>query len=84
MDSVMDSANLSLLIEARDAAKSGRGERLRRAAGLSQGEVAAAIGVSYAAVSRWEQGSRRPRGAPAIAWARLLRELANHVSSPMA
>ena len=35
---------------------------LRLRAGLSQNEVGAALGVSHAAVSRWESGKRLPRG----------------------
>jgi transcriptional regulator with XRE-family HTH domain len=44
---------------------------LREAAGLSQADIAAALGVSPAAVSRWEAGKRAPRGP----WADLYREL---------
>ena len=35
---------------------------LRERAGLSQYELAAAIGVSRPAVTRWEAGQRSPRG----------------------
>lgn len=63
-------------MEARDLAQSGCGRRIRVASGLSQAEVAAAIGVSPVAISRWEAGERRPRGAGAVAYARLLRDLA--------
>ena len=35
---------------------------LRQAAGLSQKEMADAIGVTRAAVSHWESGARTPRG----------------------
>lgn len=34
---------------------------LREAAGLTQEDLAAALGVSRAALSRWETGSRKPR-----------------------
>ena len=34
---------------------------LREGAGLTQAELAAAIGVSRAALSRWEAGNRFPR-----------------------
>ena len=40
------------------------GQQLRTARdqlGLSQSQLAVALGVSDAAVSRWEQGNRRPR-----------------------
>jgi len=36
---------------------------IRRAAGLSQGELAQAIGVTRQAVSNWESGIRTPKGA---------------------
>ena len=72
----MNSANdLGLLIEAREAAKTGRAEQIRTAAGLSQAEVASALGVSAACISRWESGDRRPRGPAAIAYGRLLQDL---------
>jgi transcriptional regulator with XRE-family HTH domain len=74
------SSDLSLLMEARTAAGSGRGRRIRQAAGLSQAELAAVVGVSPVAISRWEAGDRRPHGAAAIAYARLLRELAEQVA----
>lgn len=35
---------------------------LRVAAGLSQQDMAEAVGVTRAAVSHWENGARRPRG----------------------
>jgi len=78
----MESSNLTLVMEARDAARSGRGARLRAAAGFSQGEIAAAIDRSVACVSRWEAGERRPRGAAAIAYALVLREIAAALTDP--
>jgi transcriptional regulator with XRE-family HTH domain len=74
-------ADTLLIVEARDAAASGRGRRLRQAAGLSQPELAAAVGVSTPLVSRWEAGARRPRGNSAIRYAQLLRALAATLSS---
>jgi len=71
--------NLAVVAEARDLARSGRGERVRRAAGISQGELAAAVGVTPACVSRWEAGIRRPRGASAIRYAEVLARLAEGV-----
>ena len=35
---------------------------LRESAGLSQQEIADAVGVTRAAVSHWETGTRSPRG----------------------
>ena len=68
--------NVLLLIEAREAARSGRARRVRVLAGLSQQEVAEACGVDGSAVSRWEAGLRTPHGKAALAYARLLRALA--------
>ena len=68
--------DLSLLIEAREAAASGRAARLRRAAGLSQREVARAVGVTPGCITRWELGERRPTGAVAAEYGRVLREIA--------
>jgi DNA-binding transcriptional regulator YiaG len=47
--------------------------RIREQAGVSQRELAAALGVSWTAIQRWEQGAR-PR-AHAAAYARALEEL---------
>ena len=49
---------------------------LRERSGLSQGDVAAALGVSLAAVSSWERGSREPRPAHRAAYLALLDKLA--------
>lgn len=71
---------MGLIVEGRAAAGSGRGERLREAAGLSRAELAAIVGVSAAAVSRWEHGQRRPRGENAAAYAQALRQVAAEVA----
>ena len=73
-----------LILEARDAAQTGRARRLREAAGLAQTEVARSIGVTPSCVSRWEGGLRRPAGAPAVRWTRLLHELASYLARPSA
>jgi len=67
---------ISLLMEAREAALSGRAARLRRAAGLSQREVARAVGVTAGCITRWENGERRPTGKVAVEYGRVLREIA--------
>jgi len=48
---------------------------LRQAAGLSQAGLADHLGVSRAAVSRWETGDRNPQGCNRTAYAAVLREL---------
>lgn len=47
---------------------------IRRQAGLSQADLAAAIGVSPQAVATWEAGTR-PRGAHLTRYLAVLREL---------
>lgn len=49
---------------------------LRREAGLSLAEVGQALGVSHAAVQRWENGKRVPRGDLAERYLGLLRRAA--------
>lgn len=46
-------------------------------AGLSLREVADAVGISPSTLWRWEERERAPRGAAAVAWVRLLDELAS-------
>lgn len=67
---------ITLLMEAREAAQSGRAARLRSAAGLSQREVARAVGVTAGCITRWESGERRPTGQMAVEYGRVLREIA--------
>jgi len=73
----MRRADLNLIAEARDRASSGLGAQLRRRAKLSQVEVAKVAGVSRAAVAAWEAGRSMPKGEHALAYGRLLREIAN-------
>jgi transcriptional regulator with XRE-family HTH domain len=71
----MDTTEMRAIIEGRETARSGRGARLRRVAGISQAELGRAVGVNQMTISRWERGERQPRGANAIAYLRALREL---------
>jgi DNA-binding transcriptional regulator YiaG len=64
-----------LVAEARELCRSGTAAEIREAAALSQSEIARAIGVTPAAVCRWEGGTRLPRGEPAKRLALLLRAL---------
>lgn len=48
---------------------------IRDAAGVSQARLAGELGVHVLTVHRWETGTREPRGALRLAYARLLREL---------
>lgn len=48
---------------------------IRVSAGLSQQDMAEVLRVTREAVSRWETGDRRPRGARLIAYGELLQAL---------
>ncbi len=72
----MRTSDLVALAAARRAAADGSAQRLRKAAGLTQREIASAVGVTPAAVGMWERGERVPRGLEALAYARLLAALA--------
>jgi len=49
---------------------------LRQRVGISQQELADALGVSRPALSRWESGDRSPRGASRLAYSEALQRLA--------
>ncbi|MFK0223285.1 helix-turn-helix transcriptional regulator [Streptomyces vinaceus] len=51
-------------------------QQLRLAAGLTQAEVADAIGVQRVAVARWEAGLTQPHRGNRLKYAHLLRKLA--------
>ncbi|MCX4902349.1 helix-turn-helix domain-containing protein [Streptomyces sp. NBC_00892] len=51
-------------------------QQLRVAAGLTQAEVADAIGVQRVAVARWEAGLTQPHRRNRLKYAHLLRRLA--------
>lgn len=71
----MRQSDLLLVTRARADLKSGAARTLRVTCGLTQTEIAAQIGVSSVAVSRWESGDRTPRGEVALRYARLLAAL---------
>lgn len=48
---------------------------IRRAAGLSQGELAQAIGVTRQAISNWESGIRTPKGEFLVRYVSAIRTL---------
>ena len=60
---------------ARRACTDGQIRYLRQRFDLSQRELAAALQVSGATLSRWENGRERPTGVRALRLARMLHEL---------
>lgn len=77
-----ETATLRQLVLVRDMAADGRARALRVAARVSLSEVARPLGVTESAVSRWETGSRSPRGKAAVAYGLLLAELAQRAEGP--
>lgn len=71
----MITEDLRLIVKATTLARSGTAKSLRRQAGLTVEAVAREIDVDASTVSRWEGGSRTPRGENAIKWAKLLDQL---------
>jgi DNA-binding transcriptional regulator YiaG len=71
----MDTNETAALVRVRDLAQRGQARRIRLRAGLSLAEVADPVGVTPAAVYRWEVGDRRPRGEAALRYLALLDEL---------
>lgn len=63
------------LARVRRLAREGIARRVRLDAGLSLADVAEAVGVAVATLSRWEHGVRRPTGEPALRYADLLAQL---------
>ncbi len=59
----------------RATARSGRARHLRQFAGLSQTEVAEAVGVDRVTLASWESGRRRPRSVAGLRYADVLERL---------
>ncbi|MFW3172569.1 helix-turn-helix domain-containing protein [Geodermatophilus sp. CPCC 206100] len=82
MSSPPSPTSVERLIQARALLASGEARRIRLAAGLSVGQVAADIGVSASAIQRWERGERVPRTRAAGDYAELLVRLRNTMEAP--
>ena len=67
------------LATVRALCRHGAARSIRIEAHLSLREVASICGVTDVGVSRWERGLRVPHGAPALAYAALLRRLSESV-----
>ena len=70
-------ADLFDLAEAVRISRDGSAKALRHDLGLAAIAVGAPCGVTASAVTRWENGLRRPTGRAAVEWVRLLRRLAD-------
>ncbi len=64
------------LARIRTLARSGGARAIRMAAGISAAELAAAVDVDRATVSRWERGVQVPTGDAAMRWLEVLDRLA--------
>ncbi|WP_170856790.1 helix-turn-helix domain-containing protein [Geodermatophilus africanus] len=81
MKSLQALTSVERLVEARALLASGEARRIRLASGISQGKMAAELGVSVSAIHRWERGERVPRGRAATDYAALLLRLRGMLES---
>ncbi len=68
----MDEKLLGLIAEAHLFIRSGRARELRESTDLTLNDMAAAVGVTGATISRWECGERTPKGERAARYAKAL------------
>lgn len=71
----LNSTDAARIAEVRHCAATGEARRIRLKSRLAIADVARALGTDPSTVSRWEAGQRRPRGAAALAYGRLLARL---------
>lgn len=72
----MRPSDLALIAQTRADLRAGRAREARAAAGVRQSEVAEALSVTRTAVSHWEAGRSAPDSGHALAYGKLLRDLA--------
>ena len=77
----MDATDLQKIAEAHVALATGQARELRKALRMSVLDLGATVGVSGAAISRWECGKRTPQGETALKYARVLEVLRKVASS---
>lgn len=70
MSTLLEEVRESLALPGPDVAR-----QIREAAGVSQARLAGELGVHELTISRWEAGTRSPRGDLRRAYSRLLAEL---------
>lgn len=76
----MRQSDLTAAAVIRAALQSGECRRDRKAARVSAAEIAQALGVSRTTVGDWEAGRKMPTAAHALAYGRLLRDLARRAA----
>jgi len=64
------------LVRVRRMAATGVARQIRMEAGLSQAEIADAVGIHRVTLFKWENGKQRPKGPRALRYAEVLDELA--------
>ena len=77
----MRARDVVAISRARALAASGQAREIRVRAGVSQAEMAKAIGVDPSSVTHWENRRRIPRGDVALKYGRLLDRLAGESES---
>lgn len=71
----MRPADLAAVASIRADLASGRARTVRETSGVSQSEIADALGVSRQSVSYWEAGRSVPVAEHALAYGKLLRQI---------
>lgn len=70
-------SRLTKIAAIREQARNGTARRIREMSNVSQREVADEIGVSHAALSRWENGVTSPRADAAVRYYDIIVDLRN-------
>ena len=76
----MRPADVATIMQTRADLASGDARRARATARITQGEMASALSVSRSALGHWETGRSVPSAEHALAYGRLLRQLAKRAA----
>jgi DNA-binding XRE family transcriptional regulator len=76
----MRPADVAIIMQTRAELASGDARQARATARITQGEMASALGVSRSALGHWETGRSVPSAEHALAYGRLLRQLAKRAA----
>lgn len=71
----METEEVVMLARLREMCANGTARKIRVTSGVALSEVAAAVGVSWPCIWKWENGHRVPRDERALLYADLLRRL---------